>query len=95
MKPVSGMQGMRSQEIVVWDKERKEERKGKKRERANVRQQKEEQDDRKDSENKTWKEKNKRKNGMAQQGFHTRKVWGLLQQKGWEIYKSEERQNLK
>lgn len=31
MKPVSGMQGMRSQEIVGGDKERKEERKGKKR----------------------------------------------------------------
>lgn len=31
MKPVSGMQGMRSQEIVVGDKERKEERKEKKR----------------------------------------------------------------
>lgn len=73
MKPVSGMQGMRSQEIVVGEKERKEERKGKKRKgRANVRQQKEERDDRKDSKNHTWKEKNKRKNGMAQQGFHTR-----------------------
>lgn len=75
MKPVSGMQGMRSQEIVVGDKERKEERKGKERKgRANVRQQKEEQDDRKDSKNHTWKEKNKRKDGMAQQGFHTKKA---------------------
>lgn len=75
MKPVSGMQGMRSQEIVGGDKERKEERKGKERKgRANIRQQKEERDDRKDSKNHTWKEKNKRKNGMAQQGFHTRKV---------------------
>lgn len=69
------MQGMRSQEIVGGDKERKEERKGKERKgRANIRQQKEERDDRKDSKNHTWKEKNKRKNGMAQQGFHTRKV---------------------
>lgn len=75
MKPVSGMQGMRSQEIVGGNKERKEERKGKERKgRANIRQQKEERDDRKDSKNHTWKEKNKRKNGMAQQGFHTRKV---------------------
>lgn len=53
MKPVSGMQGMRSQEIVVGDKERKEERKGRKEKkrkgRANIRQQKEEPDDRKDS----------------------------------------------
>lgn len=86
------MQGMRSQEIV-WET-KKEKKKGKERKgRANVRQQKEERDDRKDSKNHTWKEKNKRKNGMAQQGFHTRKAGRLLQQRGWDINKSEERQN--
>lgn len=78
MKPVSGMQGMRSQEIVVEDKERKVGRKGKERKakkrKSKHKTAKEEGDDRKDSKNHTWKEKNKRKNGMAQQGFHTRKA---------------------
>lgn len=63
------MQGTRNQEIVWGDKKEK-----KKRKRMNIRQQKEELDGRKDSKNHTRKEKNKRKSGMAQQSFHTRKV---------------------
>lgn len=66
MKVVSGMQGVRNQERDWGAREEGE--------KMNRRQQKEEGDDRKYSKKHTRKEKNKRKSGMAQQSFHTRKV---------------------